>query len=380
MSFHEALALARQRAPALLDAAGRVAEAEGAVAGAAPPLRENPTLSAEVGPRSVENGARRGVQYAVGLVQPFELGGRQGARREAARAGLARQTADQRDTERQVLGEVGEAFLRALYAQELTRLMSRTEEAARDLTHATQRRFDAGDVPVVDVNVARVALARAQATVAAARGEEAALLDELRARLGVPTGEPLAVRGELKALAALPVSATTEPRADIVALEAELAQAEAELRLGRSERLPDLSVGIRLEQEVDESALVGTLSLPLPLFSRGQEARVTGAARVNRLRTALEAARRTRDLQVQAATTRDRQRHEALEVLERDALPLLDENESLARKSYEAGEMDLAGLLLVRRETLETRVALLDSHLEAALARVRLAVELGVLP
>jgi cobalt-zinc-cadmium efflux system outer membrane protein len=42
--------------------------------------------------------------------------------------------------------------------------------------------------------------------------------------------------------------------------------------------------------------------------------------------------------------------------------------------------MGLAEFLLVRRDTLEARAAYLDSLLQAALARVQLAVETGALP
>jgi cobalt-zinc-cadmium efflux system outer membrane protein len=169
-------------------------------------------------------------------------------------------------------------------------------------------------------------------------------------------------------------------RPDIAALEAELAQAEAELRLGRRGAWPDVSVGVRYQREADESSVLGTLSLPLPLFSRGQEARVTGEARVRRLQGVLEAARLARTVQVETALARYRKQQQAVELLEREALPLLADNESLARKSYEAGEMNLAEFLLVRRETLEARVAYLDSLLQAALAHARLAVETGALP
>nr|WP_246357415.1 TolC family protein [Pyxidicoccus fallax] len=409
LTLEETLALARQRAPSLLDAAGRVAEARGAVAGAAPLLRDNPTLQLEAGPRTLAGG-ERGTEVGVGLVQPLELGGKQGARRDSARAGLARETASQRDAERRVLGEVAATFLRALHARERTRLAREAETAAVSTAQSTQRRFEAGDVPVVDVNVARVALARARADVAGAEGEEASLLYMLRALLGLGPAEPLGVRGELRALAvtaggrperpdqdiqgAAPASASARPdplaqartpastgeRPDLVALEAELAQAEADLRLGRSGGWPDLGVGVRYQREVDESAVLGTLNVTLPLFARGQEARVTGEARVRRLQTALEAARRERDVQVEAARVLHRKRQEAVELLEHEALPLLADNESLALKSYEAGEMGLAEFLLVRRDTLEARTAILDSLLQAALARVQLAVETGALP
>jgi cobalt-zinc-cadmium efflux system outer membrane protein len=381
MSFEEALALARQRAPALLEAAGRVAEAQGPVAGASPLLRDNPLLDAQTGPRTLSTG-EQGMDVAVGLVQPFELGGKRGARLDAARAGLARETAHQRDMERLVLGEVAATFLLALHARERLLLARAAAEAALETAQSAQRRFEAGDVPVVDVHVARVASARARAEVASTEGEEAALLGELRVLLGLPAKEALTVRGELRALASQPVvpSTSSQARPDIAELEAELAQAEAALRLGKSAAWPDVSVGVRYQREADESAVLGTLSVPLPIFSRGQEARVTGEARVRRLQGMLEAARLTRETRVESALAQYRKQQEAVELLEREALPLLADNESLARKSYEAGEMNLAEFLLVRRDTLEARAAWLDSLLHAALGRARLAVETGALP
>jgi cobalt-zinc-cadmium efflux system outer membrane protein len=234
----------------------------------------------------------------------------------------------------------------------------------------------------VDVNVARVALARTRAEVASMEGEEAALLGALRALLGLPARHPLGVRGELRALASRPVVPSTPFYAppDLMAATAELEQAEAELRLGKLGAWPDVEVGVRYQREAEESAVLGTLRVPLPFFARGQEARVTGEARLRRLQGSLEAAHLAWNVQVEAALTQHSKRQEAMELLEREALPLLDDNESLSRKSYEAGEMGLAEFLLVRRDTLEARAAYLDSLLQAALARTQLAVETGALP
>ncbi|WP_426757061.1 TolC family protein [Myxococcus sp. Y35] len=385
LTLEEALALARQRAPALLDAAGRAAEAQGPVAAAASLLNDNPTFQLQAGPRSDPGSpghpATRGLDLSVGISQAFELGGKGGARRESARAGLELETAHHRDAERRVLGDVAARFLQALHARERLNLAREAEAAARDTASATQRRFEAGDVPVVDVNVARVALARVRAEVAVAEGEEAVQLHQLRAMLGLPLAHPLAIRGELRRLALQPVmEATGVARPDIAALEAELAQADADRRLGRAGAWPDVTAGFMYSREIDEVAYLGTLSVPLPLFDRGDSARVAGEARVRRLQSLLATARTEVDVQVEAARVQHRKRLEAVALLEADALPLLTDNENLARRSYEAGEMGLAEFLLVRRDTLEARAAYLDSLLQAALARVQLAVETGVLP
>jgi cobalt-zinc-cadmium efflux system outer membrane protein len=212
-------------------------------------------------------------------------------------------------------------------------------------------------------------------------GEEAARLGELRALLALPTDAALDVTGDLTALARQSVELPEAPpeRPDVTALAEELEEARAELRLAQAAAWPDVSLGVRYELEGNESAIVGGLSVPLPLFSRGQQGRVTGSARVRLLEQALESARRVRDAQVEAALAQYRKNGEALETLEREALPLLTENESLARKSYEAGEMGLVEFLLVRREVLDARADYLDRQLEAALSRAHLAAQAGVL-
>lgn len=386
LSLEETLALARQRAPALLDAAGRAAEAQGPVKAAASLLNENPTFQLQVGPRSDPGSpghpASRGVDLTVSISQSFELGGKRGARRASARAGLEMETAHQHDAERRVLGDVAARFLQVLHARERLSLAREAEAAARETASSAQRRFEAGDVPVVDVNVARVALARMRAEVAASEGDEAVQLHQLRAMLGLPLSYPLGIRGELRLLALQPVAEaqSNTARPDITALEAELSQADADRRMGRASVWPDVTAGFLFQREIDEIAYLGTLSVPLPIFDRGDNARVTGDARVRRLQSLLAAARSEVDVQVEAARVQHRKRLEAVTLLEADALPLLGDNESLARRSYDAGEMGLAEFLLVRRDTLEARAAYLDSLLQAALARVQLAVETGTLP
>jgi cobalt-zinc-cadmium efflux system outer membrane protein len=196
--------------------------------------------------------------------------------------------------------------------------------------------------------------------------------------------EPLAVRGDLRdrrryTLQDLLVRAPERP--DLRALEAGIQEAQAEVRLGEGLRWPDVTLGFRYLRETPaDVATLGTLTFTLPVFTRGQELRATGAARARRLRQELETGRRVVDSEVQSAFAVYRHRVEAVEELERRALPVLDDNEALARRSYEAGRMSLAEFLLLRRETLETRVAYLDRLLEAALAGIELEARAGVLP
>ncbi|RKH46479.1 TolC family protein [Corallococcus sicarius] len=384
LTLEAVLALARERAPALVEARARVQAARGAVAGAAPLLHGNPQVDVQAGPRRLVTGART-MDVAAGVSQPFELGGQQGLRREAARAGLAREEALLRDAERLVVGEVASAFLRVLHAQERLKLANAALQAASDTVLATGHRFDAGDVPILDFNVARAARARIRVEATNAEGEVNALQDELRALLGVSFTEAASIQGDLRALALAPLRGPGGDkkleRSDLTALEEQEAQAQATATLGRREALPDVSLGVRYQREANETVLLGTLSVPLPLFARGQEARISAEAQVVGAQKALKAARQAVSNQMNAARIRFNARVEALDVFEQEGgLLLLTDNEALARRSYDAGELDLAGFMLIRRDVMETRAAWLDSLLQAGLARVRYAVEMGVSP
>jgi cobalt-zinc-cadmium efflux system outer membrane protein len=109
------------------------------------------------------------------------------------------------------------------------------------------------------------------------------------------------------------------------------------------------------------------------------ELRVVGTARASRLRGELEALFRVSYTEVKAALDAYLEKLSAVEELEKNALPSVGENEMLARRSYEEGEIGLAELLLIRRETLETRLAYVDRLLDAAIAGVEVEFRSGVL-
>jgi cobalt-zinc-cadmium efflux system outer membrane protein len=115
-----------------------------------------------------------------------------------------------------------------------------------------------------------------------------------------------------------------------------------------------------------------------------QKARVAerlaeGMARQQRIEFELEASRRALAVEVRAAFDAYERRIEAVTELERGALPALADNESLARRSYDAGQLSLAELLSIRRETVDTRKAYVDRLHDAALAGVELEAAAGVL-
>jgi cobalt-zinc-cadmium efflux system outer membrane protein len=280
------------------------------------------------------------------------------------------------------LREVAVAFFKGLHAQESQRIATSAEEIAGDIARVAERRYRAEDVPILDVNVSRAALARARSQQRFAKADRAAALGELGILLGIEAPEALQLAGELRdrrRFDLVELLARARERSDLRALEAKLAEVEADLQLARGEAWPDLGLGARYARDARDDVVLGELSLSLPIFDRAQGLRAEATARAHRLRIELDAARRAAIVEVQMAFTVYAERSEAVVELETNALPLLDENESLARRSYEAGEMALGELLLVRRETVETRREYLERLLEAAVAAVDVEASAGVL-
>lgn len=69
----------------------------------------------------------------------------------------------------------------------------------------------------------------------------------------------------------------------------------------------------------------------------------------------------------------------AVDELQRNALPGLDDSQSLAQRSFDAGQVGLAELVLIRRDIIATRTEYADRLLDAALAGVDLEAAAGVL-
>lgn len=380
LTLEQALARARERAPGLLSASARIEEARGRLVGASILLRENPIVETAAGNRSSDDD--HSFDGEVGVSQRFELGGRRGARIAGAEAQIGRANADRDESLRRLLREVAVSFYRGVAAGERARLAGNAEEIAADVARIAERRYEAEDVPLLDVNVSRTELARARAERRGARAAVASSLGELRLLLGMDAAEAVVLHGDLRDRRRFDLAALlgrAGERADLRTLQAELDAAEAELRLAQGEAWPDFGLGARYERDDRADVVLGELSFSLPVFERGQGLRAEASARARRLRLELEAGRRAAAVEVQTAFDVHAERAAAAEELETNALPLLDQNESLARRSYEVGQIGLAELLLVRHEVLGTRNDYVERLLEAAVAAVDLEASAGAL-
>jgi cobalt-zinc-cadmium efflux system outer membrane protein len=278
------------------------------------------------------------------------------------------------------LGEVSAAFQRTLAAQEAVRLAVQADTLAGDLLATAERRYQAGETTALELNRVRIAAARARAERSAAEAGRLAAGGGLRALLGLEPGKALTVSGsprDLPTFALEPLLAGVADRPDLQALAAAVRQAEAEVRLGETLARPDFALRTGYKREERADVVSAGISVALPWFQRGQVEQSVGRVRATSLRSQLEVARRSAETEVRTAFEAYQQRIQVIEELEKAAIPAVDDNETLAQRSFEAGEINLGELLLIRQEILEARHSYLNLLLEAGLAAAELETRAG---
>jgi len=380
LTLEKALNRARARGPVLIAAKARIEEARARLRGASILLQSNPVIEGTAGPRFSE--PANFTDADVSVSQDFEAFGRRSARIANAQAGVTREIAASNETARQLLRDVATAFARALAATEKLKLLSAGDQVASEFLQTTTKRFQAGDVPILDVNLAKSTAARTHSALLTGQSELADAFGDLRLLLGIPPEEQLSVSGDLRELGKYDLDTllhSAEDRTDLRVLESELQQALSDARVGNTFRLPDFGVIGRYQRDQGDNIAQAGVRISIPLFSRGQELTATGNARANRIRAELQAIKTAIRNEVQTSLDVYHHRVEAAQELHEKALPSIDENETLSRRSYEEGELGLAELLLIRRETFETRLLYVNALLDAFIAGVELQSKAGVL-
>ena len=379
LTYEGTIARAREQAGAVIVARARVAEAEAERLNVSPRFRDNPLIDVSAGPRS---GGTRSTDIEIGVFQQFETGGQRRARMTGADAVIDRHRADVDEARRRVVLDAVTAYLDGIAAGERLRIAEEGDTVSRDLLNVTERRYALGDIAAIDVNLARIDAARSAAALRGARADLATAVGRLRAVLRLPGGEPIELQGSLDLPAPAPLDAlrrSLDDRPDFAARRAEQREAEARIQLGRALRRPDLGFRVGYEREEGNNVVLGGLTVALPAFQRGLGTVAGGAARASTSRLELETARDAALAELEAAYAVHHQHATLAKTFAAEAVPSLDDTQNLARRSYDAGELNLMDLLLIRRDGLETRTMLIDRRLEAARSRVAVDYVAGVL-
>ncbi len=352
-------------------------------------LLPNPTLDLEGGTGAL-TGSSAENNMAIGISQEFLLAGKRGKRLTVAERELEAYRWQLADRERTLREEVKAVFYDAMLAEQRLKLTDQSIELNRQLLEVTKDRLAAGDIPELEMNLAKVELTRSEG----ARIEIERALLQTRARLftfmGLPAGETPAISGTLddgfsldKNLPDLKQMALGK-RPDLKALDAEKTRGDADIALARSETIPNLTAGLAFRRDTtgmeiggvegkDTAYTIGLkLSMPIPLFDRNQAGVQEARAKRSSTESRLTAATRNVEREVETAYTSVLNAEKVQSLYKSNIIPQLEENLKLTQESYRLGEVGILSVIQEQKKFFEVSDGFLTALHARQLALVKL--------
>lgn len=310
-------------------------------AGLRPPLQAGVEIENAFG-----TGAARGLDGAeltLTLSSVLERGGKLDARRTLAQQRIDALAVERESRRLDLLADVARRYLDVVAAGQRRTLADDDVAQRGRVLDAARRRLQAGASPASIVLAAQAALARAELErdretlrVESASRRLAALWGEREPAFEVAAGDPRRL-APIAGLAVLRDWLDATP--ELAAFATGKRVLEARLQLARSEGVADLQwqVGFRRLQTGEDTALVGSLSVPL-----GSRRRAESAVRAADAELAqLEIEREAKGLSLYATLVDAHARYLAAQAevdrLDRDVLPLLAQAEAAAQRAFRAG-------------------------------------------
>ena len=377
-SLAEALEQAWSRHPQSAAEAARQAEAKARGDLAAGLTPGPPTLS--ISNRSDRFDSNRGQrEWEAEVAVPLWLPGQRSAHQAQARSAAAEIDARKLELRLQIAGELREAWWQLAAARQASDLAARRTETARTLEADVRRRFQAGELPRVDANLA-------QGEFLAARAEE---LEASSAWLAAEQAWHKLTGATAPAMLdeAPPPATPTVPDAhpQLAAAAASVHAARDKLRVAEATRSDAPELALRLVRERGDFSeryahQIGVkFTMPLDSGPRVRQETASALADLMQAESLLSTIRQR--LQLDADRARDELAVAERQLdIARQRRMLAADTLQLAQKSFALGEADLATLLRARAGAQDVEGAYSRSQLARSAAQSRLHQALGVLP
>lgn len=358
-----AIARALEVAPRTAAAAARLRAAGGAVDQA--DVMPNPEVSATLdnfkgsGPYS----GYRGSEATYSLSQTIELGGKRGARVDAAQAARSTAGFDLAGAKLDLVRDVRQAFAEAVAAEAAVTLAEEQLRLAGEVERSTQARLEAGREAPIQLNRAEIARRQAQLGLDQAKRRAGAARQVLAGLTGVgQAGVRLEDSWFRDIDDAAPVAAGGDST-DLMRRQSEVRRSRAELEVERSKAIPDVTVsgGFRRFREGRDNAFLVGISVPIPVFDQNRGAIARARAEVVAAEADLAAERIDQDRRVTAARVNQDAARESATTLQEKIIPTAEQAFAAAQEGYRQGKFSYLEMLEAQRTLFETRRDLIDT-------------------
>ena len=391
LTLAEAMRLAETANPAVRAREAQLASAEGLRREASSLLFNNPVVGVNRARRRIDGIGGPSSEAGVFITQPFETGGQQGLRREAAAAALDAVRAEIEAARREARAEAAIRFHAVLAAQRRVQLEQHSLELFESSAQAVEKRRAAGEDTRLDANVALIEAERARNALASASEQLIDARGELGRVLQLPPSLMPELAGELVEpadgaynypLDRLLAAAMSLPAQR--ALAARENTARARVGVERANRYPDVTVGLSVGREGDSGArqtlTTFSVSLPLPLFKRNDAAIGQALSDASQAEIDRSAAMRDTQARVRQLWSRLQSQRERVRRLQGTMVSASSANQQLAARSRQVGQIGLLDQLLVNRQALEAQRELIDALAQFHTTRIELEQAAGWSP
>jgi cobalt-zinc-cadmium efflux system outer membrane protein len=303
--------------------------------------------------------------------QPLEIGSKRKKRIELAQQEGALTEAGITALERQVRRDTREAYFGLAFARRATAARTDIAKLAERLRDIARARYEAGDIPQLEVTQADLELSRANADAQVARREEQIALSRLNLLLNAPTTSSWELLSDLESssrslgLEEL-VEKASGTNAEIARLAQEAKVEESRANLLKAERIPNLGVqfGVDFNAPNDfREGPRGQLTMELPIFARNQGEIAQSSASLHAIEQEALAKRRAIASQVEAAFYELNAREEQVILYRRMLVPASRQLEEMAEESYRAGKANILTVLGAQRDVQQVENEYLNSLL-----------------
>ncbi len=275
LTLQQAIDVARTKNPTLLSGQQHVTATRASEVTAG--LRQNPTFTFSGENVTLPaNNPGNPYYYSANLSRLFERGQKRRWRLDSARATTDVTQSQYKDTERQTILAVKQAFTQMLAAKAGLKVAEDNVQGYRKTVELSKVRLDAGDVSPTDFDRIDLQLAEFEADYDAANLNLVQSGDQLKMLLGVDTpAAPFDITGTLDPPQLTLTLAEVEQRAlaerpDYLAAQQSLRLAEANVKLAQATGTTDPTLGGEYDRSGTYNSAGFDISIPLRIFDRNQ--------------------------------------------------------------------------------------------------------------
>ena len=309
----------------------------------------------------------KSAEFTVSLSSVIEMGEKREARIGVVSHRSILLAAQKKIETLTLLGEVTRRYIEVLNAQELLILANAATTLAEETLVEVEKRSNAGITPAAEVNRAMAALGTAKLT-AYAQQQQLDIAKRALAMLWKETTPTFtAVVGNLYQFPAdvdfKRLFAKVKQNPAIALFVSEQRLIDAELLLARSQSSGDInwSVGLRQNQEINDTSLVAGFSMPLFSAKRSYGAVSSALAAKDESTARKEAALLKLHAQLYQAYASRKQAVYTANNLKNHIVPLLEQALNDAQAAYQVGRYSYLDYLTAREELLFAKRALIDA-------------------